>query len=499
MAAPATSPSAAIRARLDHPVIDSDGHMVEFLAPIEDYVKAIGGSKFAVSFPRAVQRMVGESNEERRRRGGVCPPWWNLPAKNSLDRATAALPKLMYERLDEMGIDFVVLFSTTGLGLRVYRQGSSSIDSRLDPEVQRIADRAINTYRFDICREYADRMTPVAAIPMHTPEGAIEDLEYAVNVLGAKAVSFASVLRPVAALQEKYPDLFGPRSQFSALGCRVDTFGIDSEYDYDPFWAKCVELKVPVMDHGGSLGWADRNSPSNHMYNTIGMFANGHEAVCKSLFMGGVTRRFPTLKFAFLEGGVSWACRLYADLVGRWKKRNGEAIHNYDPANLDRELFLKLHAEYGDEVIKGKLDRLFDVTPGIEPESIPEEMIDEWWPCKISRVEDFLDLFVRNFYFGCEGDDPSNALAFQSKLWPLNARLKAMFSSDIGHWDVPDMREVLSETYEIVEHGHITEEDFRDFAFSNPVDLFAGMNPDFFKGTVVENEVEALLAERPAR
>ncbi|MCH8190088.1 MAG: amidohydrolase, partial [Chloroflexi bacterium] len=105
MAAPATSPSAAIRARLDHPVIDSDGHMVEFLAPIEDYVKAIGGSKFAVSFPRAVQRMVGESDEERRRRGGICPPWWNLPAKNSLDRATAALPKLMYERLDEMGID----------------------------------------------------------------------------------------------------------------------------------------------------------------------------------------------------------------------------------------------------------------------------------------------------------------------------------------------------------------------------------------------------------
>ena len=30
------------------------------------------------------------------------------------------------------------------------------------------------------------------------------------------------------------------------------------------------------------------------------------EAVCKALFMGGVTRRFPALKFAFLEGGVGW-------------------------------------------------------------------------------------------------------------------------------------------------------------------------------------------------
>ena len=38
------------------------------------------------------------------------------------------------------------------------------------------------------------------------------------------------------------------------------------------------------------------------------------------------------------------------------------------------------------------------------------------------------------------------------------------------------------------------EEDFRDFVFANPVTLWTGMNPDFFKGTVVEQEVEKLLA-----
>ena len=495
MAVAQTSPSAKIRARLKHPVIDSDGHQVEFLAPIEDYVKAIGGSKFGVAFPRSLQRIVPETNQQRRMRGAVCPPWWNLPAKNTLDRATAALPKLLYERLDDMGIDYMILFSTTGLGLHVYREGSTAIDSRLDPEVQQIRDRAVNTYRFDICREYADRMTPVAAIPMHTPQIAVEELDYAVKTLGAKAVSFSSVLRPIPALQDKHPDLFDPRSQFSALGCQLDTFGIDSDYDYDPFWAKCVELKVPVMDHGGSMGWMDRNSASNHMYNTIGMFANGHEAVCKSLFMGGVTRRFPTLKFVFLEGGVSWGCRLYADMVGRWKKRNREAIHDYNPANLDRDLFVKLHNEYGDEIIKAKLERLFEVTPGREAEDVPNELIDEWYGARITKIEDFLDLFVRNFYFGCEGDDPTNALAFQSKLWPLNARIKAIFSSDIGHWDVPDMREVLSEAYELVDEGHMTEEDFRDFTFTYPVDLFAGMNPDFFKDTVVQHEVAALLKD----
>jgi len=79
-----------------------------------------------------------------------------------------------------------------------------------------------------------------------------------------------------------------------------------------------------------------------------------------------------------------------------------------------------------------------------------------------------------------------NATAFDTKRNPLHARLGAIFGSDIGHWDVPDMREVVSEAYELVEHGLITNEDFRDFMFTNPWRLWTGMNPDFFKGTRVE-------------
>jgi hypothetical protein len=29
----------------------------------------------------------------------------------------------------------------------------------------------------------------------------------------------------------------------------IDTFGLDSEYDYDPVWAKCVELGVSPTFH----------------------------------------------------------------------------------------------------------------------------------------------------------------------------------------------------------------------------------------------------------
>ena len=104
-----------------------------------------------------------------------------------------------------------------------------------------------------------------------------------------------------------------------------------------------------------------------------------------------------------------------------------------------------------------------------------------------------LDLFVEPFYFGCEADDPMNAWAFNAKVNPLGAKLKAVFSSDIGHWDVPDMREVVEEAYELVEHELINEEDFRDFMFTNTVNLYGKVNPVFFDGTAVETEARELL------
>jgi hypothetical protein len=87
-----------------------------------------------------------------------------------------------------------------------------------------------------------------------------------------------------------------------------------------------------------------------------------------------------------------------------------------------------------------------------------------------------------------------NATAFDTKANPFGAQLRAVFSSDIGHWDVPDMTEVTAEAHELVEHGVITDADFRDFEFTNPTTLWTGMNPHFFKGTIVEKEVAKLLA-----
>jgi hypothetical protein len=39
-----------------------------------------------------------------------------------------------------------------------------------------------------------------------------------------------------------------------------------------------------------------------------------------------VTRRFPTLKFAFLEGGSAWGASLYTDIIWHWETRNPEIL-----------------------------------------------------------------------------------------------------------------------------------------------------------------------------
>ena len=109
-------------------------------------------------------------------------------------------------------------------------------------------------------------------------------------------------------------------------------------------------------------------------------------------------------------------------------------------------------------------------------------------------AEDIRDVFVRNFHFGCEADDPANAGAFDSRHNPLGARLPAIFSSDIGHWDVLEMRGVLHEAWELVEDGLLTRDDFRDFTFGNAARMWAGANPRFFEGTSVDSAVAALLA-----
>jgi hypothetical protein len=58
------------------------------------------------------------------------------------------------------------------------------------------------------------------------------------------------------------------------------------------------------------------------------------------------------------------------------------------------------------------------------------------------------------------------------------------------------MRGILPEAFGLVERGLLDEADFRRFTFDHALELFAGVNPDFFNETKIEPYVKAGWSER---
>jgi predicted TIM-barrel fold metal-dependent hydrolase len=466
-----------LRSRLNHPVIDADGHWIEYNPVMREEFRRIGGAAAEEAFVLAASRVPSSlklSLAERQRRRVGQEAFWGSPSVNVLDRATAMLPKLLYERLDDLGIDFCVVYPTAGLGYHRME----------DTRMRRAICRAYNVFTAEQFKGLSDRVIPAAIIPMYTPEEAIEELEFTTKELGYKVAMVGGMMRRrVRALEEEHPE-----------AAKAVQWYDDSEHDYDPVWQKCLELKVAPSFHNGARSILLRNSPSNFCYNHIGHFASAGHAVAKAMFFGGVTRRFPTLNFAFLEGGVGWACMLYADLIGHWEKRNRQALEHTNPDKLDVKKLLQFTEKYGHQAMIEAVRR----GEGLEGDSNSTltggiEDLDDYFRCQIGKKDDIKDLFVPRFYFGCEADDPVNAWAFKKDANPMGARLNAIFSSDIGHFDVPDMAAVVPEAYELVEHGLIDDNDFRDFMFANAVRFWGEVNPDFFKGTAVEKQAAEVL------
>ena len=114
-----------------------------------------------------------------------------------------------------------------------------------------------------------------------------------------------------------------------------------------------------------------------------------------------------------------------------------------------------LFAKFGGSMVNGRpdpKDRAFTRWPGGWHWDDDPMIAHELDALGIRSGEDLRRLFEDSFYYGCEADDPLVSLGFDRRLNPFGAKLKAFFSSDIGHWDVTDMEGVLEEAFELVEH-----------------------------------------------
>ena len=158
MAKATTTKAEMVRRQLSHPVVDADGHLVELLPVLDDeiltYLEEAGGTELADRYrassvaPFDTNTVLADRQSPSVRRDWrAMPSWWGWPVVNTLDRATAHLPELLYERLDSFGIDFTILYPSTVARLARHGRRERGAGGRLGPRRQSVPGPSLRRLR----------------------------------------------------------------------------------------------------------------------------------------------------------------------------------------------------------------------------------------------------------------------------------------------------------------------------------------------------------------
>jgi hypothetical protein len=205
----------------------------------------------------------------------------------------------------------------------------------------------------------------------------------------------------------------------------------------------------------------------------------------------------------FLEGGVGWAANLLTDLVEHWAKRSRSAMLTYyAPANLAKDEARELIRKYGESTFRDHLEEMCrdDMLSALEPGKTLEELTEDltefdFDALDVSSTQELREIFRTSFAFGCEADDPMTKLAFDPSI--TKTRLQAVLGSDIGHFDVTDMSQVLVEAFELVDDGLIDEAAFKEFTYTNIANIQTHLNAAMFDGTIIEQAARQDFVQSP--
>jgi predicted TIM-barrel fold metal-dependent hydrolase len=198
--------------------------------------------------------------------------------------------------MDAEGLDLAVMFPSRGLfvlGLDLPQV--VGLDG-LEPEFAAAIARAYNDWLHAFCGHHPERLLGAAMVAPHDVTSAVAEARRCVETLGMKAI-------------------------FLAPGC-VGRRPWHDRY-YDPLWAECQRLDVPITFHGGgqthlkpdfSLEVLDKLMMWHTFNQPLGMMT-----VAVSLTAGGVLERFPRLRVGLLEGNCGWAPWLLQRLDEHWE------------------------------------------------------------------------------------------------------------------------------------------------------------------------------------
>jgi predicted TIM-barrel fold metal-dependent hydrolase len=227
--------------------------------------------------------------------------------------------------MDAEGLDLAVLFPSRGLFvLGLDTPQAMGIDG-LEPDFAAAIARAYNDWLHDFCRQYPERLLGAGMVAPHDVEAAVAETRRCVAELGFRAV-------------------------FLAPGCVNHRPWHDPAYD--PLWAECERLDVPVTFHGGGQTFL-RPDFSLEVLDTLMMWHTfnqplGIMTVAVSMTSGGVFERFPRLRVGLLEGNCSWAPWLFHRLDEHWEwvgRREVPELRRRPSEYLRSNCFLAVEAD----------------------------------------------------------------------------------------------------------------------------------------------------------
>jgi predicted TIM-barrel fold metal-dependent hydrolase len=231
------------------------------------------------------------------------------------------------EAMDREGIDVAVLFPSRGLFALGLDSSETARERGLEPGFAAAIARAYNTWLADLCSTDRRRLYGAAMVAPHDVAEAAKETRRAVTELGFRSI----FLLPGWVNRRPWHDAH-----------------------YDPLWAECQALDVPVVFHGGGpdLLTGDYGQGFRESLMMWHTFAHslGPMSAMVSLIGGGVFDRFPRLRAGFLEANCSWAPWLiyrledhYEDYVGRHEIELQRRVSEYFVQNC----FVSVEADEG--------------------------------------------------------------------------------------------------------------------------------------------------------
>lgn len=319
----------------DHPIVDSDLHVMEPADLWTDYIAPEYRHAAPVGLSELTRDMrVRVKNSVLLRMGKVRPQYvdgrktgWRDEHedvyRDAEEHGWDAASQL--RAMDTEGLDLAVMFPSRGLFVLGLDSAEHVGADGLEPAFASAIARAYNDWLADFIEADRQRMFGAAMIAPHDIDGAILEARRCVEELGFKAVFLA-------------PGCVNRRPWHHPA--------------YDPLWEEIQRLDVALTFHGGGqtlltpdfslqvldelMLWHTFNQPLAIQFVTV------------SLCGGGVLERFPDLRVGLLEGNCSWAPWLLdrLDEHAEWAGWFADVKLSMKPSEyFRRQCFLGIEAE----------------------------------------------------------------------------------------------------------------------------------------------------------